>query len=319
MNLTSEKKELKGTTIFDSRSYIRNDFLKKWFPNSVDGIRYYAMMGEMSQKQLIGNHIKKALYLYYRYIHTNSIILPLKDIEEIIWNASDIDVDPCPCRLSEAVDACDAPLYTCMRINNSAKIRKEQKDSKGLTKEEAIEIARNANKHGLVMSLESCIQPYQNNICMCCTDCCIAMKSRYHYNIPIYHSGPYLPEFDVKRCVECGMCVEHCPVHALSEKENYIDLNLDDCFGCGLCCDACPQNAITMVKKSKRVRVDQEPNFIQFLLISLYIYLIMIPSVTLFKLFKGSKKYLQNSAPRPNDVDFIKQDIPVVRRKNFIL
>ena len=129
MNITTKKKELRGPTIYDTDSRIRNDFLKNWFPNSVDCIRYYMWFGGKSSMPVIGKLVGKAFHLYARYIHTNSIVLPLPDIEEILRNAVDIFVDPCPCRLiaGDLGQTCDSPLFTCMRINNSAKVRKEQK------------------------------------------------------------------------------------------------------------------------------------------------------------------------------------------------
>ena len=298
---TSEKKDLNGITLLDSRSRIRNDFLKLWFRNAIDGIRFYAMMGRLTQAPIIGSSIKKSLYLYYRYIHTNSIILPLEDIEEILQNANDIYVEPCPCRLAEGEELCEAPLFTCMRINHSATIRKEQKQDRGITPQEAIEIARNANRHGLVMSLESCIQPYQNNICMCCTDCCVAMKMRYKYQVPIYHFGPYIPESKIEGCKECGSCTKKCPVGAIKRVNNQLHINLEDCLGCGLCAQACPENCIVMVKKSERLRIDKEPGPIQMFLSFLYIYLVMVPAVSIYKLFAGSQADKVNAKPRPSD------------------
>jgi formate hydrogenlyase subunit 6/NADH:ubiquinone oxidoreductase subunit I len=302
MSITSRKSILKGITINDSHSRLRDNLLRKWFPNSIDGIRFYLFMGKLTQIPLMGRPLKKALSLYYRYLHTNSIILPLEDIEEIINDASHIAVDPCPCRLAAENDSCTAPLFVCMRINRSAQIRLEQKQSDGLSREEAVAIMRNARKHNMVFSLESCIQPYQNNICTCCSCCCIAMKMRYDFGIDVYHSGPYVPEFDSHTCTACNICLDKCPANALSDIGPTPVVDLGRCLGCGICAENCPAQCISMVKKPERIRQDTEPGYVRLLLSVGYIYLFMVPAFITFRLFMGSKKDVARYAiPRESD------------------
>lgn len=302
MSITWRRSELKGVAIHDSRSRLRDDLLKKWFPNSLDGIRFYLFMGKLTQKPLISGPLKKSMSLYYRYIHTNSIVLPPADIEEVINDASDIIVEPCPCRLAAENDSCTAPLFVCMRINRSAAIRMEQKQSKSLSKEEAVAIMRNARKHGMVFSLESCIQPYQNNICTCCTCCCIAMKMRYEFGLDIFHSGPYVPELKQGACNDCGLCAEKCPVKAVTSPGPVPAIDLSRCLGCGICAEVCPTQGITMVKRPERVRKDTEPGYLRLLLSVGYIYLCMMPAFIAFRLFMGSKKHVaENARPRQSD------------------
>jgi Pyruvate/2-oxoacid:ferredoxin oxidoreductase delta subunit len=302
MNFTWRKSELKGVTILDSRSRLRDDLLKKWFRNNVDGIRFYLFLGTLSQIPLLGWFMKKTISLYYRYIHTNSIILPLADIEEVLNDATEIMVEPCPCRLTADNDACAAPLFVCMRINRSAQIRMEQKQSQGLSREQAIAIMRNAHKHGLVLSLESCIQPYQNNICACCGCCCIVMKMRYEFGLDVFHSGPYVPEFKQDACTDCGECVEKCPVKALSVSEVSPHVDFSRCLGCGICAGACPTECIAMVKHPERVKQDTEPGFLRLLLSVGYVYLNIIPAFIAFRLVTGSKRHLaENAQPRQSD------------------
>ena len=302
MSYTAVKKELNGITIYDSSSLLRMNLIKHWLHNSFDVIRFYTLMGKMSQIPLIGIPIKKVLYLAYRYMQTNSVILPVKDIEQIIEEASDLCVGPCACRCLVDSKSCEEPIYTCMGINFNATFRVMEKDSKRITKEQALEIVKNANQRGLIMSLEYCIQPYQSNICMCCSDCCLPMQMRYKYKIPVYNSGPYLPEMNSVQCSECGACSKACHWNAIKVVDQKIQLNLDDCNGCGLCAQACPVNCLEMVKKSERVRVDHEPSRIRMYLSVAYIYLMMMPAVAVYKLLTGSQQYKHDAKPRPSDV-----------------
>lgn len=302
MSYTAVKKELNGVTLYDSTSKLRTNLVKLFIHNSFDVGRFYLFMAKLSQIPLLGTPLKKALYLYYRYLQTNSIILPVKDIEEIIEEASDLCVGPCVCRTLTGEEGCGGPVYTCMGINFNASFRVMEKHSKRITKCEALEIIANGNRHGLVMSLESCIQPYQGNICMCCSDCCLPMQIRYRYGVPIFNSGPYLPEQTKKKCNECYACVKRCPVKAISVDDRVLSIDPDMCLGCGLCAQACSRKCIEMVKIPGRVRADSEPGQIRMLLSVAYVYIMMIPAVLLFRLIAGSRQYLNNPEARKTDV-----------------
>jgi len=308
MRQTVEIKRLASVAVLDSTSRIRSDFLNKWFLNGIDAIRFYMLAGRIASIPVLGVPLKKTLELYYRYLHTNSLVFPLRDIEEVINSATHLYVDPCPCRLIAGEKACDAPLFVCMRINSSAKIRKDQTGSRGLSREDAIEIMRNARRHGLVFSLESCIQPYQYNICSCCSDCCIALRMRYDFKLDIYNSGPYVPEMTAGACSACGMCADRCPVRAIALTDGRPSVNLKDCLGCGICSETCPENCIRMVISRDRIRKDSEPGTLRMILSLIYVYASMIPLVTLYRLVTGSRRHLARNA-RPNANDVFRKDM----------
>jgi Pyruvate/2-oxoacid:ferredoxin oxidoreductase delta subunit len=303
MAKTIEIYKLNSISILDSISRIRNSFLDKWFHNNIDATRFYLFIGKLSKIPIIGIPLKSTLHLYYRYFHTNSLIFPMKDIEEIIHNSTHLYVDPCPCRLLAGDAGCGAQLYGCIRINNAAKLRMEEKNSRGLSKTDAIALIRNARAHGLVFSLESCVQPYQYNICLCCKDCCVPLKMRYEFKLDIYNSGPYLPVFENEKCNDCQICVNKCPVNALSEHNNKLELNRDRCLGCGICAEVCDKKAITMVIHQDRVRRDSEPGPLRMFFSLLYIYTSMMPMVMLYRLINGSmQERVLNAGPNKNDV-----------------
>ncbi|MBA2857671.1 ferredoxin [Methanococcus maripaludis] len=58
---------------------------------------------------------------------------------------------------------------------------------------------------------------------------------------------PKIIQKDDEKCIDCGACVVHCPVGALSVDEEFkILLDEDECIGCKNCAKICPVNAINI-------------------------------------------------------------------------
>ena len=46
-------------------------------------------------------------------------------------------------------------------------------------------------------------------------------------------------------CVGCGVCVDMCPVNALSVVNGKVIVN-EECIDCGACISACPVDALEL-------------------------------------------------------------------------
>jgi formate hydrogenlyase subunit 6/NADH:ubiquinone oxidoreductase subunit I len=305
-------------TLLDKKSYLRKKLFQLFAINSIEGMKFYYYMGEMSQKPYIGWFYAKLMNTYYKYVHTNSVKLPLKDIEAFIKGASHLSVGPCPCRLIFDNNDCDAPIYTCMRVNyfsetitelqdmvdnyRKKKGKKPQKTGKTLTKEEAISLVRHAHDQNLILSLESCVQPYQNNICMCCTDCCIELQMRYKFGLDVSKPGPYIPVFSAESCTGCGLCSKRCPLKAITFIDNQPSVNLEQCLGCGQCEGACSTQSISMEVVPERVSKFKEPGPFK----QLYVLGLTAAMYLLFLRFQStheSENYKYGKAkPRESDI-----------------
>ena len=44
-------------------------------------------------------------------------------------------------------------------------------------------------------------------------------------------------------CINCGACVSGCPVSAITEGADKVEINADLCIDCGACAAVCPVNA----------------------------------------------------------------------------
>jgi len=45
-------------------------------------------------------------------------------------------------------------------------------------------------------------------------------------------------------CTACGICIDECPVEAISEGDDFYTIDPELCTDCGACADACAVDAI---------------------------------------------------------------------------
>jgi len=47
-----------------------------------------------------------------------------------------------------------------------------------------------------------------------------------------------------EECLACGVCMDECPVEAISEGDNIFVIDSNECTECGSCTEVCPNDAI---------------------------------------------------------------------------
>jgi ferredoxin len=68
-----------------------------------------------------------------------------------------------------------------------------------------------------------------------------------------------MPWINEDLCVSCGICVDDCPVDAITLNEDQkAIINEDECIRCGQCHDICPQEAVR--HDSERIPQEVEAN-----------------------------------------------------------
>jgi len=68
-----------------------------------------------------------------------------------------------------------------------------------------------------------------------------------------------MPWINEDLCVGCGVCVDDCPVGAITLKENQkAVIDEDGCIRCGRCHDVCPEEAVR--HDSERIPQEVEAN-----------------------------------------------------------
>jgi len=53
-------------------------------------------------------------------------------------------------------------------------------------------------------------------------------------------------KIDSEKCTGCGICVDVCPLEAISLNDGIAVIDEDTCTECGLCVNECPNDAIRL-------------------------------------------------------------------------
>ncbi len=62
----------------------------------------------------------------------------------------------------------------------------------------------------------------------------------------------FRPIIDESKCINCSLCVTHCPDNAIKFKDGKRQpVDLDYCKGCGICSSICPVKCIKMEEETK--------------------------------------------------------------------
>ncbi len=193
-----------------------------------------------------------------------SQVLAYQDVEKIIAAAGErednIAILPCTCRtmamLKKTSPECKASVNNCMVFGAPARFSVEEGIGYYVTKEECLEILKQAEKEGLIHCTQNTYDK-QGFICNCCACCCGIISTAIKYNtMSMFQESDYVPLVDHDTCNKCRKCVNYCAFHALmyksGEKEDKSDdrviVREDVCIGCGVCASNCPTGAITMKK-----------------------------------------------------------------------
>ena len=203
------------------------------------------------------------------------------DLEHISYWLSKYEgkyaASPCSCRRSRLThdEGCaDDPEGWCVAVGDMADyVVETQKDGRYISKEEALDIFRQAEENGFVHQITNIDGKDKIfAICNCNVNVCYALRTSQLFNTPNMSRSAYIAKVEKQNCVACGKCVEACPAGAvklgqkLCDKEgceityprmplpgdqpwgehmwthNYRDVNRINCYDTGTapCKTACP-------------------------------------------------------------------------------
>ena len=154
------------------------------------------------------------------------------DLEHISYWLDKYDgkyaASPCSCRRSRLThdEGCgDDPEGWCIAVGDMADyVVETQKDGHYITKDQALEIFRQAEENGFVHQITNI--DGKNKIfaiCNCNVNVCYALRTSQLFNTPNMSRSAYIAKVDKTKCVACGKCVESCPAGAVKLGQKLCD------------------------------------------------------------------------------------------------
>jgi ferredoxin len=177
-------------------------------------------------------------------------ILSYEKAEELVAAHDSFTVTPCICRSEMRLEGkgCDKPLETCLSFGSSADFYQMSGAGRAITREEAMEVLKKADKAGLVLSPGNAKDA--SFICACCGCCCGVLRSlKFQENPAELVSTPFVARVRTQECIGCRKCISRCQMDALAMEGRKVRLDPGRCIGCGLCVTTCPTRCIDLVRK----------------------------------------------------------------------
>jgi Pyruvate/2-oxoacid:ferredoxin oxidoreductase delta subunit len=184
-------------------------------------------------------------------------ILDYEKASAIISDAKKFAIGICSCRhekLHTGDKTCDIPLETCSTFGNATDYMVKHGFAKAVSKAEMLENIDRSKELGLVLCADN-VQKEITFICHCCGCCCNVLQgiSKFGYPNAVVTSS-FIASPDKEICLECGTCVEACPISAI-EMTPDCGPKIDEpiCIGCGVCGLKCQSGSMKLVKRRQRV------------------------------------------------------------------
>jgi Fe-S-cluster-containing hydrogenase component 2 len=192
----------------------------------------------------------------YRYVpHDDTLhsgmhaVVPHHAMGPILDAATRFAVAHCSCRVAAGLlgKGCEHPLEVCLKFDELADYLIERGLGREIDRDEARAIVQLAADSGLVHFADNAGGKVKHN-CNCCGDACWNVGNLRRRKIPrdVLMATYFMRLTDQDRCSLCGICVDVCPVEALTADEGDLRVDEDWCIGCGVCVPRCPEGAAAL-------------------------------------------------------------------------
>ena len=178
-------------------------------------------------------------------------VLAYEQVDALMAGQEHFAVMPCICRRTAHAwrSGCDAPEESCLVFGDWAEHIVETGRGRAIDRDTVAEILRRADAANLVLQPSNSIEP--SFLCTCCSCCCGVLAGLKHAPVPAEAVVNALyARYEPELCVDCGACLERCPMDALTQADGRVTQDAGRCIGCGLCVSTCPSGALTLARKA---------------------------------------------------------------------
>jgi Na+-translocating ferredoxin:NAD+ oxidoreductase subunit B len=193
-------------------------------------------------------------------VENRQSVMPFEDAASIIDASRIASVSTCSCRHRKNLDpdeeSCKHETRTCLHFDLLGRYLVQNGLAEQISKQEALEIAKNCADEGLVHAVSNTIEGI-DTICNCCSCCCAFIETKLFLPEPMttgHQPSNYIASVDNEICKKCGLCTKRCPMKALTiiskeDHEKEIMLCPEKCIGCGVCAHKCPTGAVRLNRR----------------------------------------------------------------------
>ncbi len=179
-------------------------------------------------------------------------VMPYQKASTYLDQAQSWGVLDCICRVQKRLigQACEHSVRNCLVFSPKPNAFVRSEEIEALSREQALEVLAEADREGLVHSVNNA-QTEVYYICNCCTCSCGVLRGMVEYGSEnsIARSDFYA-RVDGDLCTGCETCLERCPFDALEMLDGLCQVDRKACYGCGLCISACETGALSLIQKS---------------------------------------------------------------------
>ena len=209
----------------------------------------------------------------------NEIVSPFDDWQAIINRNSVFVIDPCACKTlhlasqgdfrylsdpdARLTDGHEDRVNICLAMGELAEYYIWKGVGRQVTKDEAMASVQQSMEEGLV--IEHFYDSNTEVICQCrCDQCAILgpQKALAGQGDAIFAQSDYKLTLDKDKCIQCGACIERCPMEAITFGEDGYPQMGPECAVCGQCAYVCPAGARVLELKPVEQQIDFPHNVV---------------------------------------------------------
>ena len=178
-------------------------------------------------------------------------VMPYEKASTYLDQAQSWGVLDCICRVQKKLigQGCDHTVKNCLVFSPKPGAFQKSEDIESLSREQALEVLAEADREGLVHSVNNA-QSEVYYVCNCCTCSCGVLRGMVEYGSQnsIARSDFYAL-VDADLCSGCEACLDRCAFNAMAMVDGICEVDREACYGCGLCIDTCETEALSLVQK----------------------------------------------------------------------